>query len=144
VPYWLHVLVRGAARGAAPARASARALDGTCCGSNSNRHDLEGFVGVARHFGQDRYGYVVTANVDHVIRMHRWPALRKLYASPHTRLLDSRFLAHLLRLVRGLVWPVCAGSDLTARVLQDAGARDRIVLIGGDEAQAKRLAAATV
>jgi exopolysaccharide biosynthesis WecB/TagA/CpsF family protein len=106
-----------------------------------DHHDLDSFLEVARHFGQHRYGFVVTPNVDHLIRLHDDPAFRSLYAKASYVLLDSRFLAHLLRLTRRLQLPVCPGSDLTRQLFERViAAEDGIVLIGGNDTQARQLA----
>ena len=105
-------------------------------------YDLDQFVDVAARFGQERYGYVVTPNADHLIRLHREPSFRALYADAAYVLLDSRFVSKLLRLSRGLNLPVCTGSDLTgslfSRVITPG---DSLVLIGGSSAQAGALRA---
>jgi N-acetylglucosaminyldiphosphoundecaprenol N-acetyl-beta-D-mannosaminyltransferase len=100
-------------------------------------YDLDGFVSVASAFGADQFGYVVTPNVDHLIRYHDDPEFREQYADASYVLLDSRFLAHLLRVIRGTRVGVCTGSDLTARLISQAAApHDSIVLIGGSAEQA--------
>jgi exopolysaccharide biosynthesis WecB/TagA/CpsF family protein len=103
--------------------------------------DLKRFLDVAVGFGQSRYGYVVTPNTDHMIRLHDEPSFRASYAEASYVLLDSRVLAYFLRLTRGLRLPVCAGSDLTAelfaRVIRPD---DPLILIGGSEQQAQMLA----
>jgi len=102
--------------------------------------DLQHFVRVAAEFGQDGYGYVVTPNTDHMIRLHDDPSFRELYAGASYILLDSRFLAHFLRVTRGLQLPVCAGSDLTAELFtQVISPDDSLVLIGGSTEQARML-----
>jgi exopolysaccharide biosynthesis WecB/TagA/CpsF family protein len=104
--------------------------------------ELEGFLTVAGRFGSDRFGFVVTPNVDHIIRCHEDAAFRSRYASADFALLDSRFAARLLRLVKGLRLPVCTGSDLTDALFRKVIApEDRIVLIGGSPEQALQLAA---
>jgi exopolysaccharide biosynthesis WecB/TagA/CpsF family protein len=104
-------------------------------------YDLERFSEEAANFGQDRYRYVVTPNVDHLIRLHDDPQFRELYADAGYVLLDSRFLAQALRLTKGMRLPVCAGSDLTERLFETViHPLDDLVLIGGSEAQAQRLA----
>jgi exopolysaccharide biosynthesis WecB/TagA/CpsF family protein len=103
-------------------------------------YDVATFVATAKDFGQSRYGFVVTPNVDHLIRLHEDARFRELYAAARYVLLDSRFLANLLRGVTGRRLPVCTGSDLTARLLADvAEVGDRIVVIGGDEQQMRDL-----
>jgi exopolysaccharide biosynthesis WecB/TagA/CpsF family protein len=90
------------------------------------------------------FAYVVTPNVDHMVRLHRSadPALRQVYGSADLRLCDSRILARLARW-SGLDLPVVAGSDLTARLLsQPLPQGTRIALVGGSAAQRDWLAAA--
>jgi exopolysaccharide biosynthesis WecB/TagA/CpsF family protein len=105
-------------------------------------YDLNGFLRVASEFGQDRFGYIVTPNVDHLIRFHDEAQFRNLYREAAYVLLDSRFLSYVFRFTKGLRIRVCAGSDLTeqlfARVIAPG---DSIVLIGGSEEQAQKLKA---
>ena len=99
--------------------------------------DLESFTGVAAGYGSKGYGFVVTPNVDHLIRYHDDPAFREHYRHADYILMDSRFAARLVRLLHGVKLPVCTGSDLTARLLAEVvQPTDRIVLIGGNELQA--------
>jgi exopolysaccharide biosynthesis WecB/TagA/CpsF family protein len=120
-------------------RASAAARPTTVCALDA--YDTAAFVEVARRYGRRRYGYVVTPNVDHLIRLHEEPAFRALYADAAYTLNDSRFLAHLVRATRRLSLPVCTGSDLTARLFSDViEPDDRIVLVGGRDEQARELA----
>lgn len=100
------------------------------------------FTEVAARFGSDQYGYVVTPNVDHIIRLHDDAAFRALYAEATYTLLDSRFLSHLLRITKGLNLPVCTGSDLTENIITNVvKPEDALVLIGGTEKQAWQLGA---
>lgn len=104
--------------------------------------DLEGFLTVAARYGSNRFGFVVTPNVDHMIRCHEDAAFRSRYESADFALLDSRFAARLLRLMKGLRLPVCTGSDLTAALFRRVIApHDRVVLIGGTAEQAAQIAA---
>ncbi len=105
-----------------------------------DNYDLERFTGIAARFGQKQFGYVVTPNADHLIRLHREPSFRALYADAAYVLLDSRFIAKLLRVTQKLELPVCTGSDLTAKLFNDViRPDDHIVLIGGSAEQAARL-----
>jgi exopolysaccharide biosynthesis WecB/TagA/CpsF family protein len=102
--------------------------------------DLEAFTRIAAAFGLSRYGFVVTPNVDHLIRYHEDPAFREHYRAAAYVLMDSRFAASLVRLLHGVTLPVCTGSDLTWRLFaQVARPEDRIVLIGASATQAERL-----
>lgn len=102
--------------------------------------DLERFTEVAAGFGQEHFGYAVSPNADHLIRLHREPTFRECYAGASYVLLDSRFLSHVLRLTRQLQLPVCTGSDITARLFEQViRPDDGLVLIGGSAEQAERL-----
>jgi exopolysaccharide biosynthesis WecB/TagA/CpsF family protein len=123
--------VLDACGGAAAAAPTSFAVDG---------YDTAGFARVAQRYGSERYGYVVTPNVDHLIRLHEDADFRALYAGAAYRLNDSRFLTQLVRATRRIALPVCTGSDLTAKLLGDViMADDRVVLVGGSDAQAREI-----
>jgi exopolysaccharide biosynthesis WecB/TagA/CpsF family protein len=99
-------------------------------------HDLESFVPVAARFGRTRFGYVVTPNVDHLVRCHEDPVFMEHYRAADYVLLDSRFAARVLRIVKGVRFRVCTGSDLTLALFSRViSPNDRIVLIGSDTGQ---------
>ncbi|HEY6456418.1 MAG TPA: WecB/TagA/CpsF family glycosyltransferase [Steroidobacteraceae bacterium] len=103
-------------------------------------YDLAGFMSVAAEFGRDRAGYVVTPNVDHLIRYCDEQMFRDLYHEAAFTLLDSRFLSHLIGLRSGRRPRVCPGSDLTAALLAVVTEPDDpLVLIGGSSTQARQL-----
>jgi N-acetylglucosaminyldiphosphoundecaprenol N-acetyl-beta-D-mannosaminyltransferase len=105
-------------------------------------YDVGEFAAVAARFGRERCGFVVTPNVDHLIRYYEDPTFRAQYRAADFILMDSRFAARLVRLLKGVRLPVCTGSDLTARLLSDVvQPTDAIVMIGGDEEQARQIAA---
>lgn len=62
------------------------------------------------------YGYVVTPNVDHVIKLMDGRVEPDVYDGAALKICDSRILAHLARL-RGKALSVYPGSDLTADLL---------------------------
>ena len=84
------------------------------------------------------YSYVVTPNVDHVVRLHESQEtarrVRPLYEAADMCLCDSRIL-QLLASLRGVSLPVVPGSELTAtmfdRLIRPG---DRIAVVGGDAA----------
>jgi exopolysaccharide biosynthesis WecB/TagA/CpsF family protein len=103
-------------------------------------YDVAGFLKVAAAFGEERFAYVVTPNVDHLIRFHDDPAFRALYADAGYVLLDSRFLSRIFRLIKGVSVRVCTGSDLTANLFERViDPSDPIVLIGASSDQARSL-----
>jgi exopolysaccharide biosynthesis WecB/TagA/CpsF family protein len=103
-------------------------------------YDLNEFAQLASNFGQQEFAFVVTPNTDHLIRYYDEVSFRNLYADAGFILLDSRFLANILRVTHHLHAKVCAGSDLTARLFENViKPNDAIVLIGGTDAQAARL-----
>jgi UDP-N-acetyl-D-mannosaminuronic acid transferase (WecB/TagA/CpsF family) len=62
------------------------------------------------------YGYVVTPNVDHVIKLMDGRVEAEVYNGADLKICDSRILAHLARL-RGKALAVYPGSDMTADLL---------------------------
>jgi len=99
------------------------------------------FTAVAANYGQGRYGYVVTPNVDHLIRYYDDAFFRAQYRAADFVLMDSRFAARLVRLLKGIRIPVCTGSDLTAQLLANViQPNDRILMIGGSDEQAQQIA----
>jgi N-acetylglucosaminyldiphosphoundecaprenol N-acetyl-beta-D-mannosaminyltransferase len=89
------------------------------------------------------YSYIVTPNVDHIVRLHedenRAARLGSIYENAALCLCDSKVL-HLLGRLRGVRLPVVPGSELTAlmfeRVIRPG---DRIGIIGGDAALLRAL-----
>ena len=84
------------------------------------------------------FRYLVTPNVDHLVRLHRRgtdvPGLAEAYKRADFCVCDSKVLARLAKW-RGVDLPVITGSDLTASlfegVIKDG---DRIAIVGGDAA----------
>ena len=76
------------------------------------------------------YGYIVTPNVDHLVRLQREPGLRPLYEAARLCLCDSRILKLFARL-SGINLPLVAGSDLCANLFKSAiKPGDRIAIVG--------------
>lgn len=87
------------------------------------------------------FTYVVTPNVDHVVRLQRsrsdlWP----VYRSAWMTLCDSKILALLARNF-GFNLPVLPGSDLTQYMFESVILPwDKVAIIGGDAALIRRFA----
>ncbi|HEX3405535.1 MAG TPA: WecB/TagA/CpsF family glycosyltransferase, partial [Acetobacteraceae bacterium] len=86
---------------------------------------------LAQRAATEPFGYVTTPNADHLVRLSRHPDLLPLYQDAMLRLLDSRVVALMARLV-GLAAPrVAPGSDLTTLLLtRYLAAGERITIIG--------------
>jgi len=80
------------------------------------------------------YGYVVTPNVDHIVRLDKAPdreQLLPLYKGADISVCDSRIIQKLGQL-HGLKLPLVAGSDLTVRLFQEViRPGDQIAIVGG-------------
>lgn len=89
---------------------------------------------VANSGPETGFRYVVTPNVDHVVRLRGNAQIRRYYQQAWLSVCDSRPIAGLARLLF-LRLPVVTGSDLTASifnsVIRDG---DLITLIASDEA----------
>ena len=105
-----------------------------------DNYDLNEALQLVSAYGVDRFGYVVTPNVDHIIRHSQDGAFRALYAQATYSFLDSRFLANLLGAFKPQRIRVCLGSDLTGAILRCViNSDDVAILVGGCEGQAEEL-----
>ena len=90
------------------------------------------------------YAYVITPNVDHLVRLRTEPhtgEVDEAYAQSDLTLCDSKVMALLSRFY-GVHLEVAAGSDVTADLLEGmAGSKDGVVIIGGDSETVPVLAA---
>ncbi len=103
-------------------------------------YDVASFANVAKSFGSERFGFVVTPNIDHLIRYCDDRSFRKIYRDASFVLNDSRFLSRVTRFSRGQHLPVCTGSDLTEHLLSKVvRPEDTLVLVGASAAQADQL-----
>jgi exopolysaccharide biosynthesis WecB/TagA/CpsF family protein len=104
-------------------------------------YDLTGFSNVAAEFGSETFAFVVTPNVDHLIRFCDDESFRALYAEAGFILNDSRFLSRMVSIAKGVQLRVCTGSDLTEKLLSKVvRVDDCIVLVGAKPVQAQQLA----
>jgi N-acetylglucosaminyldiphosphoundecaprenol N-acetyl-beta-D-mannosaminyltransferase len=86
---------------------------------------------IAARPGGAPFGYVVTPNADHLVRMSRDPDLAAIYRSAWMRLLDSRVVAGLATACGLPVPHVATGSDLTSLLLTRYIHRaEKIAIIG--------------
>ena len=92
--------------------------------------------------GTGPYGYVVTPNVQHMVRLlDDKKNVRPLYLAAWRVLCDSRILSRLAKLM-GIDLPVVTGSDLTAKLLARASERGlHVAVVGPNEADCRKLQA---
>ena len=102
---------------------------------------------VARRSASAHYSYIVTPNVDHIVKLGEKTdnpitrAFQAAYTAADLRLCDSRILSRLA-LIFGLRLVVVTGSDLTAALLNRVVAiGDRVAIIGGNLDTVARLSA---
>lgn len=91
------------------------------------------------------YRYIVTPNVDHVVRLHKqgaaFPGLPDIYRNAFLCVCDSQVLARIARL-KGVTLPVIVGTDLASLVLDRiAQSGDVLGVIGADEDTVRSLRA---
>ncbi len=84
------------------------------------------------------FGYVVTPNADHLVRLCSDPGLARIYDEAWLRLLDSRVVAGLAHLCGLPVPQVVPGSDLSALLLSRLRGQ-RVTIIGLSPAFLPRL-----
>ena len=76
--------------------------------------------------------YIVTPNVDHLVRLNAEPQLRPLYKNAEITVCDSRILEILARL-EGKHLPAAPGADIVENLICNHISPDeKFVLIGGD------------
>jgi exopolysaccharide biosynthesis WecB/TagA/CpsF family protein len=103
-------------------------------------YNLDEFVAILANWRESSFEYVVTPNIDHIIRYCDDASFRELYANARFRLNDSRLLARILSITRGLKPRVCPGSDLTVALFSILEPEDRVVIIGSTPETARQLA----
>lgn len=98
---------------------------------------------IAERTAASRFGYVVTPNVDHVVRLRNGDAtLAEAYDAAWVSICDSRPIVMLARLL-GRRLPHLPGSDLTEQLFRDVvRPGDRIALIAANDELAHAVAAA--
>lgn len=85
----------------------------------------------------DPYEYLVTPNVDHVVRLHKQgdevPGLAEAYRDADLCICDSKVLARLAKW-RSVKLPVIPGSDLVELLFEKViTPSDRLAIVGGDK-----------
>ncbi len=94
---------------------------------------------VAKADRRDPFAYVVTPNVDSLVRLELCPDLRQLYNNAWLTISDSHILQLLAR-ATGIDLPAAPGADLIETLLRTSvRARDPVTVIGGSAATIQAL-----
>ncbi len=97
----------------------------------ANLDVAEAAVLLAARPAEAPFGYVVTPNADHLVRLARDPAVAALYRHAWLRLLDSRVVAAAAAALRLPVPRVAPGSDVTTLLLtRHLRPGERIAIVG--------------
>jgi len=89
----------------------------------------------------ERFAYVATPNVDHMVRLQQQPELCSLYADAWLNLCDSRILELFARASR-LDLPCAPGADIVELLFREhIRAEDTVLFIGGSLGLADKLRA---
>jgi exopolysaccharide biosynthesis WecB/TagA/CpsF family protein len=105
------------------------------------RFDCLTFEQVKRRLakGGDGFRYVVTPNVDHIVRLNSRPELLPIYDQAELCVCDSRVL-RLLSRIHGLNLPLVPGSDLTAEIFAHVvEPGDVVAVVGGTKVLLEKL-----
>ncbi|SHM15558.1 polymer biosynthesis protein, WecB/TagA/CpsF family [Pseudomonas punonensis] len=88
----------------------------------------------------DKYSYIVTPNVNHVVQLETDRDLKRAYAVARHRICDSRVLLPLLRMLKVPVEDAIPGSTLTADLMNIADERAwNVTIIGCEDDDIARL-----
>jgi N-acetylglucosaminyldiphosphoundecaprenol N-acetyl-beta-D-mannosaminyltransferase len=94
--------------------------------------ERETLLGRVAEMARQPYGYVVTPNVDHLVKLMDGRVDDAVYRAADLKICDSRILAHLARL-RGKRLSVYPGSDLTADLLASPLGEDLVFGVFGPD-----------
>ena len=83
----------------------------------------------------DKYSYVVTPNVNHIVQLETNLDLKRAYAMARQRICDSRVLLPLLRWLKVPVQDAIPGSTLTEELIDTAEQRAWTVTVVGCEVE---------
>lgn len=88
----------------------------------------------------EKFTYVVTPNVDHVIRLYKEPELKHLYDDASYTTCDSRILRSILKIQGHGDINVIPGSDLTEVLFSYViDSHDKVAVLGADQIYIDRL-----
>lgn len=89
----------------------------------------------------DRFRYIVTPNVDHIVRLSQSPELYNLYENAALLLCDGRIVRALAKFA-GVKLDLVSGSDMVSSMFRDIILPgDTICVIGGDATLLQRMQA---
>lgn len=91
---------------------------------------------IAERIAQKRFTYIVTPNVDHIVRLNKGGLIsetfKRAYNGAGLLICDSRVLSRFAKM-SNVQLTIVPGSDLTAEVVRRGGVWKRIAVVGGDD-----------
>ena len=97
--------------------------------------DRAALLGQVTEMARGAYAYVVTPNVDHVIKLMDGRVGADVYQGADLKICDSRILSHLAQL-KGRRLSVYPGSDMTADLLASKAAQELTITVFGPDRSA--------
>jgi N-acetylglucosaminyldiphosphoundecaprenol N-acetyl-beta-D-mannosaminyltransferase len=102
----------------------------------SNAELIDHIIDASEH----AFSYIVTPNVNHVVRLEEDADLRRAYTNASHRICDSQVLKGLMTLLRIPVPEVIPGSDLTGDLMRIAEAKAwRVTVIGSGASEMRKM-----
>ncbi|MEY8216333.1 MAG: WecB/TagA/CpsF family glycosyltransferase, partial [Colwellia sp.] len=95
----------------------------------TQRQVIEWALAKAKSAGS--FEYIVTPNVDHVVRLNNDHVFKSHYSIADVTVCDSRVIKKLAKITYGVNIPLVTGSDLTAELFNYHLACKKITIIGG-------------
>lgn len=88
----------------------------------------------------DSFRYIVTPNVDHIVRIHDHPETKIFYEEADLSVCDSRILKKLANSLHVPIRDVVPGSDLTYQIFENyLDQNSEITIIGGEQSMINKL-----
>lgn len=87
------------------------------------------------------FRYVVTPNIDHIVRLNTDPIFNAHYLKADLTVCDSRILKKLAKITYGINLPLVTGSDLTEELFNNHLKYKKISIVGGSNGVVDKLKA---
>lgn len=110
---------------------SGRDLETPMFGFRFFNQEMDEVIGRIHALSSKAYSFVITPNIDFIVRAHETPAIADLYRQARLHLCDSRVLQLIVRFF-GYRLILIPGSDLVCRIFDTVDRNFRIAIVGPD------------